>query len=127
MVPPKDLDLTLPISLIVLSEILLFFHQSRAAAVISGLNLASIYILETYYDDRACQVLMLIPLFRLLNLSVPSLLDHTIYPYLLTYAIITIPIFLIARRGLFSQSKMGITLEGLKAYLPMTIAIGLIL
>ena len=72
--------------------------------------------------------MMLVPLFRLLNLSVPLMLANTVYSYFLPYMLISIPIYLIMRRELFNRkSIMGITLEGFKARLPLAIAIGFVI
>jgi membrane protease YdiL (CAAX protease family) len=128
LIHPKNLDLVLPISLITLGELLLFSGHITAAVIVNGLNLLlSIYLSGVYYKSRTNLALMLVPLFRLINLATPIKSTYALYSYLWVYGLMLIPIYLIARSGRFSPAEIGLTTKGIRAYFPVAIAIGFVL
>jgi membrane protease YdiL (CAAX protease family) len=70
---------------------------------------------------------MLLPLFRLLNLAMPVFFNITLYSFPLVYAPMFLPIYLIIKNESLSRAELGLTLNGIYYYIPLGIAVGLLL
>ena len=77
-----NLDLIFPIFLIILAELLIFLGNPGAAMPIHALNLVFLSLSSIYINNRIYPVLMLLPLFRLLNVAMPVFFNLTLYSYL---------------------------------------------
>jgi len=119
-----NLDLMVPVGFILLAELLIFLGNMQAAMIVHALNLIFIILASIYINNRIYPVLMLLPLFRLLNVAMPVFFQLTLYSYSLVYAPMFIPIYFIMRDGLLSRSEAGITFKGFWFFLPLAIAIG---
>ncbi len=119
-----NLDLFIPVSLVFLAEYLNFLGNLRAAMIVHALNLMLLTLSSIYIDNRIHPVLMLLPLFRLLNVAMPVFFELTIYSYSLVYAPMFIPIYFIMREGMLSPNEAGITWKGFWFYMPLSIAVG---
>jgi len=122
-----NLDLILPVSLVILAELLIFFDQLKAGIIVHALNLTLLILSSIYVENRLYSALMLLPLFRLLNVAMPVFFKLTLYSYPLTYAPMFLPILLIMKEGILNRSEAGITLRGFWLYLPLAMAAGLAL
>jgi len=107
-----NLDLILPVSLVILAELLIFFDQLKAGIIVHALNLTLLILSSIYVENRLYSALMLLPLFRLLNVAMPVFFKLTLYSYPLTYAPMFLPILLIMKEGILNRSEAGITLRG---------------
>lgn len=114
------------VTLITLEEILFFFDHIAAGIILAGLSLIAIVLISAYIKDGSCQVLMFIPLFRLINLSMPIIYTYQ-YTYFLVYAVMIIPIYFLIKSQMFSRREIGITANGIQYYLPLGVVLGLIL
>jgi uncharacterized protein len=123
-VSKHSLDLILFTGLIVLAESLLFVGNTKAAMAVHAFALTLLILSAVYLDDRMYIALMLLPLFRLVNVAMPIFFQLTIYSYSLVYAPMFIPMYFIAKERIFSHSEIGITAKGFWFYLPLAIAIG---
>lgn len=103
---------------------LIFFQNIQAAMIVHVFNLILIIVLNIYIINRTYPILMLLPLFRLVNVAMPVFFQLTLYSYSLVYAPMFISIYLIMKKGLLSHTEAGLTLRGFWFYLPLSVAVG---
>lgn len=120
-------DPTLPTLLIVVAELLIFRGHVEAGIVVHGTNLIALVLSSAFVANRTHQALMLLPLFRLVNVAIPTFFQLTLYSYALVYAPMFLPIYLILKSGSFSRYEIGITFDNFWSYLPLAVVIGLLL
>ena len=123
----ESVGLMLSSALIAVAELLIFFGHFSAAATIHAINLIALVLSAAYIQNRVYPVLMLLPLFRLLNLAMPVFFSLTLYSFPLVYAPMFIPIYLIIKEGSLSRQELGLTLRGIHYYVPLGIAVGMLL
>ena len=119
-----NIDLILPVFLIILAEILIFLGNPSAAMPIHALNLVFLSLSSIYINNRIYPALMLLPLFRLLNVAMPVFFNLTLYSYALVYAPMFIPIYFILKENIVSRSEAGLTFKGFWFYLPLALSLG---
>ena len=125
--PPSSrekLELIIPTGLIILAEMLLFLNKMQPAMIVHAFNLILIIALNIYINNRIYPILLLLPLFRLLNVAMPVFFHLTLYSYSMVYAPMFIPIYFIMKNGLLSRKEAGITFRGFWLYLPLALAVG---
>ncbi|HNX40395.1 MAG TPA: hypothetical protein PKK11_07395, partial [Methanothrix sp.] len=76
-----SLDLIVPVILVLLAKIFIFIGNPSAAMPIHALNLIILILSSIYVDNRIYPALMLLPLFRLLNVAMPVFFNLTLYSY----------------------------------------------
>jgi membrane protease YdiL (CAAX protease family) len=121
------IGLLLSSALIAIAETLIFFGHFQAAVAIHALNLIALVLSAAYIENRVYPILMLLPLFRLLNLAMPVFFTLTLYSFPLVYAPMFLPIYLIIKNESLSRAELGLTLKGIYYYIPLGIAVGLLL
>lgn len=121
------LDLIFPVFLIVLAEVLIFVGNSDAAMPVHALNLIFLSLSSIFVKNRTYPALMLLPLFRLLNVAMPVFFHLTLYSYALVYAPMFIPIYMILKEKFITREEAGLTFEGFWFYLPVALSLGLAL
>ena len=119
-----NLDLILPVFLILLAELLIFFGNFSVAMSIHATNLVLLIISSIYINNRLYPALMLLPLFRLLNVAMPVFFNLSLYSYSMVYAPMFIPIYFIIKDGFVSRSEAGMTFKGFFFYLPLCLSVG---
>jgi uncharacterized protein len=119
-----NLDLILPVILIILAEFLIFLGKPNAAMPIHALNLVFLILSSIFINNRIYPALMLLPLFRLLNVAMPVFFNLTLYSYSMVYAPMFIPIYFLVKDGFISRSEAGMTFKGFLYYFPLAIAVG---
>lgn len=119
-----NLDIIPPIALIIIAEMLIFFGHLEAALAIHSINLVLLILSSIYIENRAYPALMLLPLFRLLNIAMPVFFQLTLYSYPLVYAPMFLPIYFIMKERIFSLEETGITAKGFWFFLPLALAVG---
>jgi membrane protease YdiL (CAAX protease family) len=118
------LDLILPITLILISEMLIFSGRMQASMALNAITMTLLIMSAIYEQNRVYSALMLLPLFRLLNMAMPVFFNLTIYSYALVYAPMYIPIYMIIKGGVFGRSEAGLTMKGFWFYLPLAVSMG---
>jgi membrane protease YdiL (CAAX protease family) len=118
------LDLAFPMSLVILAESLIFAEQMKAAIIVHALNLTFLVLSSIYTNNKIYPALMLLPLFRLLNVAMPVFFQLTLYSYSLVYAPMFIPIYFVLKEGLINRSRAGITFKDFWFYLPLAVTVG---
>ncbi len=121
------LDLLIPVFLILLAEILIFYGKAEAAMPIHALNLVFLSLSTIFVNNRTYPALMLLPLFRLLNVAMPVFFHLTLYSYVLVYAPMFIPMYMILKERFITAEEAGLTFERFWFFLPVCISMGLAL
>jgi len=80
--------------------------------IVHAFNLSLLILSSIYIDNRLLISLMLLPLFRLLNVALPAFFNLTLYTYPFVYASMLLPIYLIMKEKIFTPSEAGMTLKG---------------
>ena len=131
LVKPEGIDkrllVALPILLVALAEMLIFAGKMRPAMMLHALNVILLTLIAIYKEDRIFPVLLLLPLFRLLNAAMPVFFSLTIYSYPLVYAPMFLPIYQIMKDKMLSRQEAGMTFNGFWFFLPLAVAVGLAL
>ena len=122
-----SLGLILSGALIAVAELLIFFGHLSAAVTIHAINLIVLVLSAAYIENGVYPVLMLLPLFRLLNLAMPVFFNLTFYSFPLVYAPMFLPMYLIIKNKSLSREELGLTFHGIHYYAPLGIATGLLL
>lgn len=127
----EKIMIMLPVLAIIMAELLLFSGRMEYAIwlhviVLIGLALATIRIHETGIY-MIYQTLMLLPLLRLVNISMPIFFDLTLYSYVLVYAPLFIPVYFVAVHQKFTAVQIGLTRKNLKLFIPAAVIIGLLI
>ncbi len=119
-----NFDLILPIFLILLAELFIFLGNPDVAMPIHALNLVFLSLSSIYINNRIYPALMLLPLFRLLNVAMPVFFNLTLYSYSLVYAPMFIPIYFMLKENFMDRSEAGLTFKGFWFYMPLAISLG---
>ncbi|HPT18875.1 MAG TPA: CPBP family intramembrane metalloprotease [Methanothrix sp.] len=119
-----SLDLIVPVILVLLAEIFIFIGNPSAAMPIHALNLIILILSSIYVDNRIYPALMLLPLFRLLNVAMPVFFNLTLYSYAMVYAPMFIPMYFIIKEGFVGREQAGLTLEKFWFYVPLALSVG---
>ena len=122
-----SLGLILSGTLIAAAELLIFFGHLSAAVTIHAINLVVLVLSAAYIENRVYPVLMLLPLFRLINLAMPVFFNLTFYSFPLFYAPMFLPMYLIIKNKSLSRQELGLTLRGIHYYVPLGLATGMLL
>ncbi|MDH7597866.1 MAG: CPBP family intramembrane metalloprotease [Methanothrix sp.] len=118
------LDIVSPISLVIIAEMLIFLGQMKAAIAVHALNIILLVSLAMIRSDRIYPVVMMLSLFRILNVTMPVFFNLTLYSYATIYMPMLLPVFMIMREGIFDRQETGLTLRGFLTYLPLAIGSG---
>ena len=125
------LDIMVPILFIAIAELLIFFGQLDIAVwvhilVLFALSLSNILI----RDPKVHKIhlpLMLLPLLRLVSLSMPVFSNMTLYTFVLYYTPLAIPIAAIMIHQRDSLAEMGITKKHLLPYIILAVPLSFLL
>jgi len=121
------LDLVIPVFLILLAEFLIFIGNVSIAMPIHALNLILLTLFSIYLNNKVFPALMLLPLFRLINVAMPVFFNLTLYSYFMVYAPMFIPMYYLIKEGFLGRSEAGLTFKGFWFYLPLAVSVGFIL
>ena len=132
-VEPKDfrLYIAIPILCIALAELLVFSGKIAAAicvhiGILIALSLSNIYIKDPKVHN-IYMPLMLLPLLRLINLSVPIFFNDTLYTFVFIYIPLAIPVIAIIIHQRNSLEEIGITTKNFLLYMVLSVPLGFLL
>ncbi|MDD4619797.1 MAG: CPBP family intramembrane metalloprotease, partial [Methanosarcina sp.] len=121
----------IPVVCIALAELLIFAGKMKFAVwlhigILIALSLSNIFIkdLKVY---RIYQALMLLPILRLVNLSMPVFFATTLYTFVFVYGPLLIPLAIIVINQRQAFEQIGITTKNLLAYTILSIPLGFLL
>lgn len=125
------LYIAVPVLCIVIAELLIFFGRLEAAVwihigILFALALSSMFIKDPVIQ-KIHMPLMLLPVLRLVNLSMPILFKTTLYTFIFIYSplIISIAAVIIHQRN--SLEEIGITKKHFLTYMILSIPLGFLL
>lgn len=127
----KGLYLIIPVLAIALAEFMIYSGKNIAAmeihaAILFGLSLSMLYI-KNEEIQKTYQALILLPVLRLVNLSMPAFYDVTLYSFVFIYGLLTIPVTIAITHQGFTREQLGITFKRMWLYIPLSIIMGLLL
>ena len=125
------LFIAIPAVFIVLAEFFIYIHRIQLAilihiGVLIAFSLSNMFVkdLKVY---RIYQALMLLPILRLVNLSMPVFFSTTLYTYVFVYSPLLIPLIIIVTHQRYSLEQVGITAKHILGYTILSIPLGLLL
>lgn len=115
--------------MIILAELLLYSGNYRAGTtlhviILLALSLSSIWI-DGNHVGRSIQALSLLPILRLLNMSMPVFSEMTINLYIFIYVPLALPAYFLIRHQDISKEMLGFQFTNMKKYIPLAIVVGL--
>ncbi len=125
------LPVGLPVLAIALAESLIFSGNMGASVwlhigIITSLVLSSMFIREQEII-RVHQALMLLPILRLVNLSMPVFFDTTLYTFIFIYGPLAIPVAIVAWHQRPGLEELGITIDKFGHYMLLSVPLGFLL
>jgi len=126
----------LPVAAILIAEAFLFFKYHRYGIGIHIITLIALSLTAYRIRDiepsnvgssNLLQALALLPLFRILNITMPIFFTQTLYIFPLIYGPIFISIYYVAKNQKFTEQELGMSFEKLHIYLPASIILGMVL
>jgi membrane protease YdiL (CAAX protease family) len=96
------------------------------AGILTALSLISIFVKETKIHN-ICQVFALLPIFRLINFSIPTFQELGIFYFIFIYAPMILPILIILASQELTREQLGLNFKKMWYYIPVSILIGFIL
>lgn len=120
-----------PILGITIAELLLFSGRIGAAvwihiAIVIALSLSDIF-LKNPEIHRIYQAFMLLPVLRLINLSMPIFFETTLYTFIFVYGSLAIPVAVIILHQRDSLEQIGITMKHFIPYMLISVPLGFLL
>ncbi|KKH99283.1 CAAX protease [Methanosarcina sp. 1.H.T.1A.1] len=124
----KGIYVGIPILAIAFAEMLIYSGRIKEAVwvhmvLLMGLSL-SIPLMKNEEIRKTYQALMLLPLLRLVNLSMPVFFDITLYSFIFIYAPLAVPVAITAVYQRLTLEDMGITIRRIWLYFPLSVLIG---
>ena len=117
--------------LIILAELLLYSGNYRAGITLHVITLIALSVSSIWIDGthvaRSLQVLALLPVLRLLNISMPVFSEMTLYLYVYIYAPMLVPVFLVVRHQHITKEALGFHFSKMKQYIPLSLVVGIVI
>lgn len=123
--------LMFPVLIIAIAEFLIYSGRVIEAMEIHafllfGLSLSMLYI-KNEGIQKTYQAFILLPVLRLVNLSMPAFYEITIYSFVFIYGLLTIPVTIALTNQGFTREQLGITFKRMWIYIPLSIIMGFLL
>ncbi|AKB76636.1 CAAX amino terminal protease family protein [Methanosarcina horonobensis HB-1 = JCM 15518] len=120
-----------PILGITLAELLMFSGRMGAAVwvhigIVIALSLSEIFLKDPKIH-RIYQAFMLLPVLRLINLSMPIFFETTLYTFVFIYGPLAIPVVVIVLHQRDSLEQIGITLKHFVPYMLLSVPLGFLM
>jgi hypothetical protein len=121
----------IPILFIALAEFLIFSGRMGAAiwihiGILISLTLSNIFIKDSEIH-KIHQSLILLPVLRLINLSMSGDYEKTLYSFILIYGMLAIPVSIALTHQELTHTQLGMTFKKIWLYSPLSILLGLLL
>ena len=125
------LYLAIPAVAIALAEMQMYLGRQIQSLVIHvvillGLSISTMFI-KNEDIQKTYQALILLPIMRIINLSVPVFYETTLYSLVFIYSLLAVPASIAATQQEFTRTQLGITFKKIWIYLPLSILLGLLL
>ncbi len=96
------------------------------AVILLGLSF-SIMFIKNEEIQKTYQVLILLPILRLINLSMPVFFESTLDSFIFIYCLMSIPVSIAAAHQDFTRTQLGLTFNKLILYIPLSLFLGAVL
>ena len=120
-----------PMLMIIFAELIFFAGNISFAVWVHVITLVLLASSTIWLDEsivfKIYQALMLLPILRLVNMSMPIFFEMTLYSYVFIYAPLIIPIYFVLSHQKFTLAQIGITKKNFIKYLPAAVMVGFIL
>ncbi|WP_052735095.1 CPBP family intramembrane glutamic endopeptidase [Methanosarcina mazei] len=124
----KGIYVGIPILAIIFAEALILLGRADVALWIHIATLVGLFLATTFTERKelfiTCQALMLLPLLRLLNLSMPIFFDFTLYALIFIYATMAIPVVMVIIYQGLTYDEIGATFRRIWLYFPLSVLMG---
>jgi len=121
----------IPILIIAFAELMIYEGSLGEAVMAHTLLLITLVLCIALIKDqeiqRTYQILILLPVLRIVNLSTPVFFENTLYALAFIYAPMAIPVAIVIQHQDFTLEKMGLNLRGLWFLLPLAVFMGAVL
>lgn len=121
----------IPILIIAFAELMIYEGSLDEATTAHTLLLITLVIcialIKNREIQRTYQILMLLPILRLVNFATPVFFEDTLYALAFIYAPMAIPVAMVAVHQEFTLEQMGLTLRSLWIFLPLAVFMGAVL
>lgn len=126
----KGLYLILPVLILAIAEFMIYSGRiieamEVHALLLFGLSLSILYI-KNVEIQKTYQAFILLPILRLVNLSMPAFYEITLYSFVFIYGLLTIPVTIALTNQGFTRERLGITFKRMWLYIPLSIILGLL-
>lgn len=127
----KWIYLTIPTVAIAIAEMMIYLGRELEAMeihalILLGLSLSMMFI-KSKEIQKTYQVLILLPILRLIDLSMPLFYEEQLYNLIFIYGLMLIPVSIAAADQGFTRTQLGINLKKLWIYIPVSVLLGLFL
>ena len=127
----KRVYLTIPCAAIAFAELLIYSGRELEAIIMHalillGLSFSTMFI-RNEEIQKTYQALILLPILRLVDLSMPFFYEEKLYNLIFIYGLMTIPVSIAATNQGFTGAQLGITFKKIGIYIPFSIVLGLLL
>lgn len=127
----KWVYLIIPALAIAFAEMMIFSGRVMDAIEIHAVILIGLSLSTMFVKDREIQkvylALVLLPILRLVNLSMPVFYETTLYSFIFIYGLLIIPVIMAATYQEFAPERLGLNFKKLWIYIPFSIMIGYLL
>ncbi|MDD3042308.1 MAG: CPBP family intramembrane metalloprotease [Methanosarcinaceae archaeon] len=117
-----------PITGIAFAELLIYSGKIKEAIFLHAIILIALSLSATVMKDeqvqKSYQALLLLPILRLVNLSMPTFFDMALYSFVFIYAPLAIPVAIAAMNQKMNRKELGLTFDK-KLWLYISLAIPL--
>ncbi|WP_292485230.1 CPBP family intramembrane glutamic endopeptidase [Methanohalobium sp.] len=126
----KDVGLVaIPVLMVVFAELMLYLQKPPFAIglhviTLVGLATSTIWIKETHINN-ICQAMLLLPILRLVNISMPTFFEMTIYSFVLIYLPLMFPVYYVLTSQKFTFEQVGLKARTSVIYAPLAVIVGL--
>ena len=96
------------------------------AVILVGLSVSAMFI-KNEDIQKTYQALILLPIMRIVNLSIPVFYETTLYSLVIIYSLLAVPASIAATQQGFTRTQLGITFKKMWIYIPLSILLGLLL
>lgn len=121
----------IPALLIAIAEMLLYFNYKYYAILLHVMIVIGLAVATSSIKDgrirNSFQALMLLPILRLLNMSMPVFFDMTLYSFVIIYVPMLISLHLIIKHQQITKRQIGLVFERLPLYVFLAIILSLII
>jgi membrane protease YdiL (CAAX protease family) len=123
--------LSVPIVAIAFAELMIYSGRGLEAMeiyalILLGLSFSTMFV-KNKEIQKTYQALILLPILRLVDISMPLFYEEKLYNLIFIYCLLAIPVSIAATNQEFTLAQLGITFKKIGVYIPFSILLGLLL